>query len=540
MGLVNFVITDAAGFSTISPKNADTLYFVSDKRRIYKGDIPFSGGIYTTVIDFPGTGEVNTLYINTNTGKVAYWNGVSYQTVVPAIDKTISGTGDNDHLATTKAIVDYVTSQMSDLDVGALEGRVDTLETEMDAAQASITTLTGDGEGSVAKAKADAIATAKGYTDTEVAKKANLEHTHEMSDITGLDTALAGKANSATTLAGYGITDAYTSSQTDTKIAAAVAAAPHLKRTIVEQLPEVEEADENTIYMVGTGAGSEDSAYEEYMLINGAFERIGTSDVDLTNYATKEYADQAEADAISTAATDATQKANTAEQNAKTYADGLIAGLDVEDSAQSGKYISAVAEVDGKIQVTRADLPAAATLVEGTANGTVKFNGTDVPVHGLGSAAYTESSAYEAAGAAAAAVAALDKEDSAVSGQYVSAVSQENGIITVQRAALPTAPEITTGTTNGTIKVGTKEVSVAGLKSAAYTEVGDYATAAQGAKADSAVQSVVEGSTNGTINVDGTAVSVHGLGTAAYTSADDYATAEQIQQVITALTWQEV
>lgn len=543
MGLVNFVITDAAGFSTISPKNADTLYFVSDKRRIYKGDVPFSGGIYTTVTDFPGTGEVNTLYINTNTGKVAYWNGVSYQTVVPAIDKTISGTGDNDHLATTKAIVDYVTSQMSDLDVGTLEGRVGTLETEMDAAQGDITTIkgqittiNGEGEGSIKKALNDA----KSYTDQKVAEKANLEHTHEIDDVTGLQAALDGKAAKATTLAGYGITDAYTKGETDSAIATAVAAAPHLKRTIVEDLPDVGEADENTIYMVGTGAGSEDSAYEEYMVINGAFERIGTSDVDLTNYATKEYADQAEADAISTAATDATQKANAAEQNAKTYADGLIAGLDVEDSAQSGKYVSAVAEVDGKIQVIRADLPAAATLVEGTANGTVKFNGTDVPVHGLGSAAYTESSAYEASGAAAAAVAALDKEDSAVSGQYVSAVSQENGIITVQRAALPTAPEITTGTTNGTIKVGTKEVSVAGLKSAAYTEVGDYATAAQGVKADSAVQSVVEGSTNGTINVDGTAVSVHGLGTAAYTSADDYATAEQIQQVITALTWQEV
>ena len=40
------------------------------------------------------------------------------------------------------------------------------------------------------------------------------------------------------------------------------------------------------------------------------------------------------------------------------------------------------------------------TLVEGSANGTVAFNGTDVPVHGLGSAAYTESSAYDAAGAA--------------------------------------------------------------------------------------------------------------------------------------------
>lgn len=41
------------------------------------------------------------------------------------------------------------------------------------------------------------------------------------------------------------------------------------------------------------------------------------------------------------------------------------------------------------------------TLAEGSANGTVSFNGVDVPVHGLGSAAYTESSAYDAAGTAA-------------------------------------------------------------------------------------------------------------------------------------------
>ena len=40
------------------------------------------------------------------------------------------------------------------------------------------------------------------------------------------------------------------------------------------------------------------------------------------------------------------------------------------------------------------------TLATGTANGTVKFNGTDVAVKGLGSAAYTEASAYDANGAA--------------------------------------------------------------------------------------------------------------------------------------------
>jgi len=457
MALVKFVTATAAQFAGVDSKDADTLYFISDQRRIYKGDIPYSGGIYQTVDSFPVTGVVNTLYVNTATGEVAYWNGTGYQTVVPATGKTISGAGDNDHLATTKAVVDYVATQIGELDVSALADRVDTLETEMDTAQGDITTIkgqittiNGEGEGSIKKALNDA----KSYTDQEVAKKADLEHTHEIADVTDLQTTLDGKANKATTLEGYGITDAYTKSATDSAIASAVAAAPHLKRSIVEDLPDAGSADQNTIYMVGTGAGSKDSAYEEYMLINGAFEKIGSSKVDLTNYAEKTYVDTAKQEAISTAATDATQKANAAEQNAKTYADGLIAGLDVEDSAQEGKYVSAVAEVDGKIQVTRADLPAAATLVEGTANGTVKFNGTDVPVHGLKSAAYTEASDYATSAQGALADSALQKAD------------------------------IATGSANGTISVDGDDVTVKGLGSAAFTETTAYATAAQGTKAD--------------------------------------------------------
>lgn len=44
----------------------------------------------------------------------------------------------------------------------------------------------------------------------------------------------------------------------------------------------------------------------------------------------------------------------------------------------------------------------------------------------------------------------------------------------------------------------------------------NYATAAQGAKADTAVQKIASGATNGTIDVDGTEVAVKGLGSAAY------------------------
>ena len=50
----------------------------------------------------------------------------------------------------------------------------------------------------------------------------------------------------------------------------------------------------------------------------------------------------------------------------------------------------------------------------------------------------------------------------------------------------------------------------------------DFATAAQGEKADSAVQSVAEGATDGTIAVDGTDVAVHGLGSAAYEDASAF------------------
>ena len=541
MALVKFVRGTAENFALLEAKDKDTLYIVTDEQRLYLGDKCISGGIYTSVASLPGTGAPNTLYLNTTDGSVSYWNGTGYTTLVKATGTTISEDSTNNQLATAKAVYDYVNSQISDLDVSALAGRVTTLEGEMDTVQGQITTINGDGEGSIAKAEADAIAAAKTYTDQEVAKKANLEHTHEIADVDGLqdalngkantvhthttaqvdglDAALAGKANKATTLEGYGITDAYTQTQTDTKIAEAIAAADHLKREIVEALPDVGDADENTIYMVPQGGSVEDpgtstSHYNEYMLINGAFELVGSSQVDLSGYATE------------------------------TFVTNAINALDVADTAVANQYVSQVVETDGKIAVTRVPLPVT-SVTEGSANGTIAVNSTDVKVHGLGSAAYTESSAYETAGAAAAAVAALDKADSAQEGQYVSAVSQENGIITVTRAQLPAAATLVEGTANGTVKFNGTDVPVHGLGSAAYTESTAYATSEQGALADTALQKadITTGSANGTIAVEGTDVAVKGLGTAAYTASTDYATAAQgtkADQVFAALTWQDL
>lgn len=96
---------------------------------------------------------------------------------------------------------------------------------------------------------------------------------------------ISNKADAATTLEGYGITDAYTKIETD----AAIANAGHLKRSIVNVLPDVASANDNTIYMVTVTNGSGEQKYEEFMLVNGSFEKIGDSAVDLTDYTTKTY-----------------------------------------------------------------------------------------------------------------------------------------------------------------------------------------------------------------------------------------------------------
>lgn len=231
---------------------------------------------------------------------------------------------------------------------------------------------------------------AAGTAQTKVNALANGQVKTNQTDIANLKT---GKADKATTLAGYGITDAFTKTQTTTEINKAVANAGHLKRTIVTQLPAVDAADQHTIYMIAKTSGSGDNQYDEYILVvTGAtgsqtkkFEKIGDTAVDLTNYATKSYVDSAKSSAISTAATDATSKANKALDDAKAYANGL--GSKYATAAQGAKADTALQDAD---------------IASGTANGAISVKGTNVQVNGLGSAAYTASTAYEKAGAVAA------------------------------------------------------------------------------------------------------------------------------------------
>lgn len=241
-----------------------------------------------------------------------------------------------------------------------------------------------------AKSYADGLAVNYDPAGTATTKVNALANGQVKTNTTNITNLTSKKADKATTLSGYGITNAYTKTETDSKISSAVANASHLKRTIVTALPEVAAADKNTIYMVKKTTASGNNAYDEFILMvttgeSGEvrkFEKIGDSAVDLTNYATKTYVNDAKSSAISTAASDATTKSNKALSDAKAYANGLASNY--ATAAQGAKADSALQS---------------SNIATGTSNGTIAVKGTNVAVKGLGSAAYTASSAYEKAGA---------------------------------------------------------------------------------------------------------------------------------------------
>ena len=171
------------------------------------------------------------------------------------------------------------------------------------------------------------------------------------------------------------------------------------------------------------------------------------------------------------------------------------------------------------------------SVTEGTTNGTVFVDGTNVAVHGLGSAAYTESTAYASAAQGTKAdnaetnIGTMDN----LTGGETTLVEAIEAVRTTANGAL-TASDITAGSTNGTIAVDGKDVAVPGLGSAAYTDSTAYATAAQGATAV-AVNTLVGNSAMGTA-----ATTVTGAIAELKNASGDYATKAGVLATINAAT----
>lgn len=105
----------------------------------------------------------------------------------------------------------------------------------------------------------------------------------KVSTYDGYASTISGKADSATTLAGYGITNAYTKTETDTAISTAVAGITGVSFEVVTSLPAT--GQDGVIYLV-PNSGTNPNSYDEYIWLSAQsrFEKIGTTDVDLSGY----------------------------------------------------------------------------------------------------------------------------------------------------------------------------------------------------------------------------------------------------------------
>ena len=196
-----------------------------------------------------------------------------------------------------------------------------------------------------------------------------------------------------------------------------------------------------------------------------------------------------------------------------------------------GAYNATIKAIN-RVATTAASALQASDIDEGATNGTISVDGTDVAVHGLGTAAYTAASDYATADQGTKADNAethIGTMANLTTTDKTSLVGAINELKTTADGAL-TASDITAGSANGTIAVDGQNVAVTGLGSAAYTDSTAYATAAQGATAE-AVNTLVGNSAMGT-----TATTVTGAIAELKTASGDYATKTGVLATINAST----
>lgn len=362
------------------------------------------------------------------------------------------------------------------------------------------------------EAKSSAISSAKSYTDTEIGKipaaivykgdgttvtqSGTSTVTFAVGEIpqgkvTSLTTDLAAKATITALNAVKATADAaapqattYTKKEVDNKVASAVGSVYKMKgsvddATALTALTGVVIGDVYNVVAAGTLNGEAFEAGSNFVAIKpgagtqtGMWDKLGGT-IDLSAYATK---------------TTVTSEIST-----------KIGTLDKTDTAVAGQVVSAVSETNGIITVSRralvvADIPTLAiskisgldTALNGKVPTTRTVNskplsanvvlaGADILVGGDGT--YGENDLQTA-------IEAMDSRITSAAASRVQSFGGQTGAITVDTA----------NTTDGQVKfsMSSKQLkgSVNGLKSAAYTESSAYATAAQGTKADTAIQAV--------------------------------------------------
>ena len=171
--------------------------------------------------------------------------------------------------------------------------------------------------------------------------------------------------------------DVVTLAQLSQSIMDAVGKITSFEYKIVDSLPAVSDGKKGVVYLVAHSGSTNQNSYDEYIFLpadgstEARYEKIGTTDIDLTPYAKKTE--------IPTKVSQLTNDENYATQNyAYNTIRDEITNLDYSDTAEEGKYVSSVSETDGVITVTRASLPAVGTADSPISNATIESIFTQV------------------------------------------------------------------------------------------------------------------------------------------------------------------
>lgn len=323
----------------------------------------------------------------------------------------------------------------------ALAGRVTTAEGKITTAEGKITALEGlVGDDKVSDQISNAIAAlnlsttyaAKAHTHVK-SEITDFAHTHAMTEVTGLSDAIADAKKAGTdantALEAYKVTnDAAVKVNAD-----AIAAINNVDTGILKQAKDYADGKDAAITAAKNAA---DAAQADVDALEAKVGTVADGKTVVQMIAEAKdaatYDDTALAGRVTTAEgeIDALQ-ALVGDTKVATQITNAITGLDLPNTYEAK---GAAATVKSDLLGKDTDTAASNTII-----GAKKY------ADGLDAAMDARVDALEAAvgegGSVAAQITAeiqkLDKEDTAVAGQYVSAVSETDGVITVTRAALP-------------------------------------------------------------------------------------------------------
>lgn len=344
MAEVKFQYGTKASFEALGVKDVDTLYFLTDTLQIFKGAQEYTKSC-KLVSSLPGSGQVQgIIYIRSTDFTLHIWNGSEFVQINRPVVTAIPASATDDNIPTTKAVADYVTSKVAEVvggkgvfvtDVTYSNGVLSVAKGDEPVA----TTLTGvvheptydsdtrtiklpvfGGDELVINLGKDLVVESGTYNDEEnqieltitsgdVIKipvgslidiyvgvaTSTAEVTVSSNNEISVKVKVSAKANNSIVIEEDGlyvaVPDAYTKAETDAKVKA-------VQDALTDHAADA----------VAHVTAAERKAWDEKVTT----EQLAT----------------AKSEAISTAAEDATAKANAALENAKTYSDGLNTAMD--------------------------------------------------------------------------------------------------------------------------------------------------------------------------------------------------------------------